>query len=110
MMYEATVKEQESPWPIMFLIFLLSTMDAVFTAAGVSAGYYEEANPLMRIFLDKHLLLFLFAKSFMVGIGLAVLGYLWDHKWARIGTVVTYTVYTALLCIHTYYLTTVSLQ
>lgn len=85
-------------------LVVLNLLDAVFTAAYVSAGHATEANPLMEVLLNAGPGLFIAYKLGLVAMGVTYLNN-WLHRpLARAGLAAALGVYVAVVANHLGYL------
>ena len=100
----ATARDPSSRWVSLTLagVLLLNLFDLVATVFFVTAGYAEEANPVMATFLELGAPGFALAKLGLVSAGVWVL---WRHRerlLARLGSVGALAVYVGVGIFHLY--------
>ncbi len=83
-----------------FLLFTLNFLDAVLTIYWVRNGYAEEGNQFMASLLDKGDLPFLLVKVAVGAIAAIVLWHWRNLRLAKIGLVVTLSIYVILMGVH----------
>jgi len=88
-------------------ILVLSTCDTYATAFGVAANIYSEQNPIMEYALDKGLIVFTLSKTLIVLCSCLVLYKFWEHRWTPIAVTLSIAVYTSILLMHSYLMSSV---
>lgn len=84
----------------IILLFLLNLFDAVLTLFWVRNGLAPEGNHLMARLLDMGDLPFLAVKLAVGAVTALVFWYSSNFRLARVGLVLTLTVYTGLMGVH----------
>jgi hypothetical protein len=92
-------------WALAIFLFILSTLDAVFTGIEISAGIAREANPLMNLTLRRGgMFAFFGIKAVMTAFPLAILVMHKEWKLARITVRICLFSYLAVVLYHFYLL------
>jgi len=85
----------------LLTIFILSAIDAIATAVGITYGFYDELNPLMDIALEHSVAAFIAAKLSLVTLSCVLLYRLWHKKLARYAAYILIGLYIFIVTIHT---------
>ena len=85
---------------LVYLLFSLNLIDALFTIVWVGGGFAPEANHLMAALLDWGVVPFLMAKIGMGAFTAAVLLYGSEYKLARVGVAVALVAYIGVMGTH----------
>ncbi len=85
---------------LVLAVLILNILDLCLTVTWMELGLAAEANPVMRLALERGLLVFASFKLGLVVLCLVVLVRFQDHLLARVGLRVSFVVYLSLLVYH----------
>ena len=81
-------------------VLVLNLLDAIFTTLWVAAGLATEANPLLAELVTDHPVVFVLAKTTLVGLGSLLLWSRRNRPVAVVGIFGVFLVYYAILLYH----------
>lgn len=94
---------------LVFLLFLLSTADLIFSYIGLELGYIEEANPIMKQIYLFSGFLFCFFKLTVTILSTIIIGYGYKkYKWVKKVVFLPIAVYIIIMAMHFYFSTVIA--
>lgn len=90
---------------LLILTLLFNIIDIMVSINSIYYGEVEEANPVMKVYLDSGIVPFILAKLILVGGGCAILWMRRDRILAKVGIYLVFSYYLFLM-VYFYYVWT----